>query len=154
MIKTIDKKRSGSLKKKKLMSVIVLVGVLMFTLIVYAGVIYQSGPNIVTSTETMQIRYVGTIQLSSSHNDSGRSAYMGFVRYYILGGRDTGKIYTPVSGLDGRLVSARVSFLDSLDPNAPSTRFRYKIYFAPFGMAPHGSPISVLSETIEMESER
>jgi len=71
---------------KKITSLFVILLIVTFTTSAYAAIttiVYQSGPNLVKSTEYYQYKYVGYIQLTSAYNDNGWSRLRGYIRYYI-----------------------------------------------------------------------
>lgn len=84
----------------------------------------------------------------------------GYIRYYIpdKNGRiikDTGRVYTPYSLEDGRIVRARTTFRDSLNPFAKKTRFVYNFEYIPYGSGrwPMNIPKSSFTEIVELGAE-
>ncbi|ABY94593.1 hypothetical protein Teth39_0938 [Thermoanaerobacter pseudethanolicus ATCC 33223] len=121
---------------KKITSLFVILLIVTFTTSAYAAIttiVYQSGPNLVKSTEYYQYKYVGYIQLTSAYNDNGWSRLRGYIRYYIPNtDKDTGRCYTDWS-LNGELVSREITFYDTLNPFAEKVRFEYGFDSVPYG---------------------
>lgn len=114
-------------------------------------IVYQSGPNLVQSTEYWNLWYEGYIQLTSSYNDNGWSRIRGYIRYYIPEtDKDTGWVATEYS-LNGELVSKTLKFQDVFW-DAPKVRFVYRFDSVPYGsdIEPYALPDDIKAEVKEV----
>lgn len=107
-------------------------------------IVYESGPNLVKTTECNQIYYHGLGQADASYNDHGRSIYQVAIRYFIEGHADTGWHWSRESV--GQLVSVTLSFTDTLDPSAPRTQFMYRFRDVSYGHYLYALPKDIEEE--------
>jgi|GEM_PF-3176804 hypothetical protein len=120
-------------------------------------ILYQSGPNLVKSTEYYQLKYVGYGQVDGTYNDNGRSLYKVYIRYYIP--HPSGSGYIKDTGWHGSdwavfgLESVTLTFYDVIDPFAPPVRFTYYFEYGPYGgPLPLGIPMTT-AEAVQTQPE-
>lgn len=86
-------------------------------------IVFHNPAVLVTNDHTNSFNYKGYMRIKTNVVVARHIYTDGWIRYYIPGGRDTGRVYTKKTGTELR--EARVTFWDSLNPIAKKTRFRY-----------------------------
>lgn len=89
-------------------------------------IVFHNPAVLVTNDHRNPFNYKGYMRIKTNVVVARHIYTDGWIRYYIPGGSDTGRVYAQRTGTE--LKEARVTFDDSLSPFAPKTRFRYDYY--------------------------
>lgn len=115
--------------------------IVVLLLVGAATALAAASPNYATNShDDMSLYYYGYVQCQPSYVENGNHAARGYIRYWrydLLGNivEDTGRLYTAYGNgpTDGRILSRRHTFTDSIIPNPNKTQFRYGFDWVPDG---------------------